>query len=236
MRPREAIAKLAAYFRSFAESNDPPSGHGSVYLDLALSKKGVCRHRAFAFLVTAQSLGVPTRVIANEAHAWVEIYDAKLWRRIDLGGAAPTANVTSGSAAFERAPDVAASQQIPPRGVGRSAHAWARDGDLSPAPASDDRPRSVLSVAVGSAEAHRGQPLRVRGEVHAAGEPCPHVGIDLWLRSASTPGGFLLGRLATGDDGVFSDEIVVSAEAPLGEYDLVARTPGDGRCGAGMSD
>ncbi|HEX3770549.1 MAG TPA: transglutaminase-like domain-containing protein [Polyangiaceae bacterium] len=87
MRPREAIAKLVEYFRGFSESADPPAPRGSIYLDLALSKKGVCRHRAFAFLVTAQSLGIPTRLVENEAHAWVEIEDGTLWRRIDLGGA-----------------------------------------------------------------------------------------------------------------------------------------------------
>ena len=86
MRPRDAIAKLVEYFRGFADSAEPPAPRGSMYLDLALSKKGVCRHRAYAFLVTAQSLGIPTRLVENEAHAWVEIHDGTLWRRIDLGG------------------------------------------------------------------------------------------------------------------------------------------------------
>ena len=45
-----------------AASSTRPSrraARGSVYLDLALSKKGVCRHRAFAFLVTALEPGDP---------------------------------------------------------------------------------------------------------------------------------------------------------------------------------
>ena len=87
MRPRDAIAKLVDYFRGFTDSAETPAPRGSVYLDLALSKKGVCRHRAFAFLITAQSLGIPARLVENEAHAWVEIHDGTLWRRIDLGGA-----------------------------------------------------------------------------------------------------------------------------------------------------
>ncbi len=84
---REAVRKLVAYFRSFQESSQPPPPSGDVYLDLALSKKGVCRHRAFAFFVTARSLGIPTRVITNEAHAWVEVHNGTRWKRIDLGGA-----------------------------------------------------------------------------------------------------------------------------------------------------
>jgi transglutaminase-like putative cysteine protease len=90
MRPREVVAKLVSYFRSFADSEEPPRGGRDIYTDLALSKKGVCRHRAFAFLVTARYLGIPTRMIVNEAHAWVEVHDTVLWRRIDLGGAGRT--------------------------------------------------------------------------------------------------------------------------------------------------
>jgi hypothetical protein len=79
---------MVEYFRAFAPSDDPPKERGDIYLDLALSKKGVCRHRSFAFLVTALHLGIPTRMVVNEAHAWVEVYDGTLWHRVDLGGAA----------------------------------------------------------------------------------------------------------------------------------------------------
>ena len=87
MRPRQVVAALVDYFRSFSDSDEALASRGNVYFDLALSKKGVCRHRAFAFLVTALGLGIPTRMLINEAHAWVEIHDGSLWRRIDLGGA-----------------------------------------------------------------------------------------------------------------------------------------------------
>jgi hypothetical protein len=95
--PRETIEALVEYFRGFEESSDPLPEQRSVYLALALSKKGVCRHRAYAFMVTALSLGIKTRVVMNEAHAWVEVAGlapasggppgGQLWRRIDLGGA-----------------------------------------------------------------------------------------------------------------------------------------------------
>lgn len=88
MSPAQALARMVEYFRDFKSSDDRPEGRGDVYLDLALSKKGVCRHRSFAFLVTALNLGIPTRMVVNEAHAWVEVYDTQLWHRIDLGGAA----------------------------------------------------------------------------------------------------------------------------------------------------
>ncbi|MEO7114030.1 MAG: transglutaminase-like domain-containing protein, partial [Polyangiaceae bacterium] len=87
MAPRDVVKKLVTYFRAFQDSKDPPNATGDMYLDLALAQKGVCRHRAFAFVVTARSLGIPARLAVSDNHAWVEVHDARAWRRIDLGGA-----------------------------------------------------------------------------------------------------------------------------------------------------
>jgi hypothetical protein len=88
LSPAENLKKLVAYFRSFSPSEEPPRASDDIYLDLTLSQKGVCRHRAFGFLVTALGLGIPARMVMNEAHAWVEVQTDRLWERIDLGGAA----------------------------------------------------------------------------------------------------------------------------------------------------
>ena len=85
--PHENVARMVAYFRSFEDSAESPPPVHDIYTDLVLSKKGVCRHRAFGFLVTALGLGIPARMIANEAHAWVEVHDGQRFVRIDLGGA-----------------------------------------------------------------------------------------------------------------------------------------------------
>jgi hypothetical protein len=83
-----AVGRLVNYFRAF-EAGPPPTPSGDIYLDLALSKRGVCRHRAFAFMVTANAAGIPTRYVANEAHAFAEIWlPGPGWLRVDLGGAA----------------------------------------------------------------------------------------------------------------------------------------------------
>lgn len=88
-RPREVISLLVDHFRRFRPSERRFAGHGaSLYRQLAVSRRGVCRHRAYAFVVTALGLGVPARMVLNEAHAWVEVYDGDIWQRIDLGGAA----------------------------------------------------------------------------------------------------------------------------------------------------
>jgi hypothetical protein len=89
LTPAAALATLVAHFRSFAPSRDRPTSRGAaLYQELALSRRGVCRHRSYAFVITAQALGIPARLVRNEAHAWVEVYDGRIWRRIDLGGAA----------------------------------------------------------------------------------------------------------------------------------------------------
>ncbi len=84
----DAFNKLVYYFRAFS-AKDPPSPSGDVYRDLFSSQAGVCRHRSFAFMITANALGIPTRYVQNEAHAFVEVwFPERGWQRIDLGGAA----------------------------------------------------------------------------------------------------------------------------------------------------
>jgi hypothetical protein len=56
------------------------------------------------------------------------------------------------------------------------------------------------------------------------------------LHEPRSQSAFLLGTLASDDDGVFSGAIVVRNEVPLGDYDVLAKTAGDARCGAGASE
>jgi hypothetical protein len=87
---------MVAYFRAF-EAGPTPENSDDVYLDLALSQVGVCRHRSFAFIVTALAAGIPTRYVTNEAHAFVEIWlpGDQGWARVDLGGAALELDVSN---------------------------------------------------------------------------------------------------------------------------------------------
>lgn len=93
-----AFNKLVAYFRAFEAKALPPDT-GNLYRDLCDSQAGVCRHRAFAFMITANTLGIPTRYVQNEAHAFVEVwFPERQWQRIDLGGAALRMDVTGADA------------------------------------------------------------------------------------------------------------------------------------------
>jgi len=92
----EVFNKLVEYFRAFQAKPLPSTG--DIYRDLCDSQAGVCRHRAFAFMITANAIGIPTRYVQNEAHAFVEVwFPERTWQRIDLGGAAVRMDVANAS-------------------------------------------------------------------------------------------------------------------------------------------
>jgi hypothetical protein len=273
VRPREAVGRLVAYFRSFTDSDEPPRGGRDIYTDLALSKKGVCRHRAFAFLITALYLGIPARMVVNEAHAWVEAHDGALWRRIDLGGAGRTLGGQvqatlahdpppdpfawpPGSTRGEDLADRTRRQGAPASpggtgagsGTGGAAGAGSGSGSGSgpsgaatPAPSAghekekDERPLSSVKLASVDVDAHRGAPFHVAGEVSAEGEPCAHVVVEILLRDVKKGRLMPLGSIATDARGAYEGALVVPAEVPLGDYDVIAQTAGDARCGKGST-
>ncbi len=82
------LNRLIAHFRAFAPKEiGRPEGR-KLYETLVAEQAGVCRHRAYAFMITANALGIPTRFVANEAHAFTEVWMPEQgWIRVDLGGA-----------------------------------------------------------------------------------------------------------------------------------------------------
>ncbi|MCI0497529.1 MAG: transglutaminase domain-containing protein [Thermoplasmata archaeon] len=97
---RKLVTTLVSYFGSFEGEEDPYPDSDDPGLDiwqgLTIYKRGVCRHRSFAFFILANALGVPTRYVSNEVHAFVEVYvpvantsySDSHWMRVDLGGRA----------------------------------------------------------------------------------------------------------------------------------------------------
>jgi hypothetical protein len=95
---RPLLRAMVRHFRSF-EPGEAPKDTGDLYTDLALGKRGICRHRSYAFVVTAHGLGIPARYVFNEAHVFVEVWipgDHPGWMRIDLGGSAERLVVKGG--------------------------------------------------------------------------------------------------------------------------------------------
>ena len=258
MRPRQVLVSLVEYFRGFAPSTHLPAAEQPValYEELAVTRKGVCRHRAYAFLLTALSLGLPTRMIRNEAHAWVEVSDGSLWHRIDLGGAADQVELSGGQGAFQHVvppdpypwPAAAApgSTMVTRARSGRSTMRLGqgprrldplRPGGDSASPregVEDRRPAAEITVSTETTDVRRGDPLSVSGSVQAEGRPCAGTRVDVGLVSGGEPV-IPLGSLPTDSQGRFAGAVTVRLDLAVGDYSLVVTTPGSIRCGPGRA-
>jgi len=265
--PAENLQKMVAYFRSFTPSDDAstaPTGNDDIYLDLTLSRKGVCRHRAFGFLVTALGLGIPARMVINEAHAWVEVQADRMWERIDLGGAAGAIEegISDSRASYDPPADAFGWPPAAESGSGREVALRGRQmtpGPSSPstssssatesstAPAStarsadrsdevsptDERPRARIAIRGADVQVHRGGSVHIAGKVDTDGTGCALVRVDVALRGPSTKANF--GSLVTDQDGTFDGNLFLPLAFPVGDYEVIASTPGDAHCGAGAT-
>jgi hypothetical protein len=255
--PGEALRILVKHFRSFSPSDDHPQSAGiDLYRDLAVSQKGVCRHRAYAFVLTALAIGLPARFVRNEAHAWVEVFDAYRWHRVDLGGAASDiqysddrrvahvpprdpfewpSTTDSGQAMAERA----RSARVPAQGqTGRNDPGIAppRVPSDTPGDPDDRRAKSSITLQIHGAEARRGARVKISGRIEADGAPCTETRVDLFLEPRQQGAERIqLGALVTGSDGRYEGRVVLPFTVPPGDYEVRATTPGNLACGQGQS-
>lgn len=88
------ISSLIRFSESFKTGEkDIEAPHNSSDID-KLNKliqthppKGVCRHKAAVFIALSDALGIPSRKITNDCHAFVETQGKDTWFSQDLGGA-----------------------------------------------------------------------------------------------------------------------------------------------------
>ncbi len=264
LRPRDAVAQLVSYFRGFAPSAELPGAlaPAALFEEIALSRKGVCRHRAYAFVLTAWHLGLPARFVHNEAHAWVEVHDGRIWHRIDLGGAAGHLEVDPAASGHQHVPppDPApwpegaesatelvrrTREELGAQGPGSPTDPGGRGGRpppgaslavpgagalVGPAPL----PPAQMSLGPVERAVHRGEPLRLEGSLEQDGRPCAGARVDVSLhRPGAEP--IPLGSLPTRSDGRFVGAVTVRLDLDVGDYDLVASTPGTLACGPAVA-
>jgi len=263
--PRQVTAALVAYFRGFSPSEAAPkaSRGAQLFSELALSRKGVCRHRAYAFTVTALGLGLPTRMVRNEAHAWVEVYDGVRFHRIDLGGAAGRMELEPRTAdhLYRPPPDAFGWPEGAESGQGMLSETLEGTGRPAPSPSAptassarptspapgasaavdappthlpapgDDRPRATIELKLASSAGPRGGSIQLFGSVRAAGEPCTFSRVDVSLRDGSGVETWL-GAFPTDASGELQGRVTLPFDIDVGDYKVIAKTPGTGRCGA----
>jgi len=243
--PAAALHRLVAHFRSFAPSEELPraaSGPG-LYRELVLSKKGVCRHRAYAFVLTALGLGIPARFVRNEAHAWVEVSDGRLWRRIDLGGAAGNFDIGTRPGA---PPHQAPPDPFPwPEGADSGVESAAPGGNApsAPGPGGNGGPSNGTG-ATGSGDPNgngNGEPAPAPAPSGAQGTlpaPAPaspaapdveRARIELSLEREDVRRGMPLrvsGRVSNSDGGCAQARVDLSVDGPAGEV-VIGSLPTD---------
>ncbi len=254
---RSVLDPLVTYFRSFQEG-DLPAHSASTYLDLALSRRGVCRHRSFAFMITALAAGIPTRYVQNELHVFVEVWIPNLgWRQINLGGARADASLAG---AERRAPyspkgedplpkpSTFGSAQVPRAhfdaqsgsGVGSGAGSGTAERvKLDVLARHNVRSDVVLvpttiSVSIATRSAFRGDSLEAAGRVTAnAPDEAGGLSVDLYLEDGDAA--VLVGTTTTLTDGTFRATLHLPRDLSVGDHHLIARTPGDVRRSGAMT-
>lgn len=263
LRPYEAIKKLVEYFRAFKESEDPIAiTSDGIYLDVARSKKGVCRHRAFAMTITALGLGIPARFVHNEAHAWVEVHDGYLYRRFDLGGAGRVLDDKS-----EKPEKPQPNYEPPtdpvswPSGATKGSDLLPPAGPITPTPSPSGTPTtpptapptgsstpsstappskvalSLPGLAGEAPEVLRTKGLGVKGTVTSSGgDPCKKVRVEIILKNNAKGLERAVGVLVTDDKGEYDAKVNLPSDLDLGDYSVLAHTPGNKECGQGTSE
>jgi hypothetical protein len=97
--------------------------------------------------------------------------------------------------------------------------------------AGDERPHATVAVKLATTSSQRGASIQMTGSVEAAGEPCTYSRIDVSLRDGAGVEAWL-GAFPTDANGNFEGHVTVPFDIDVGDYKVIARTPGTGRCGA----
>lgn len=209
------VTTLVDHFSAFGEGPiPPPTEYQDLYEAIAYGENGCCRHRAYAFMVTAQAAGVPTRVVVNEAHAFVEVLvPGRGWQQANLGGCGSyRVNNPEGYAAMHR-------DALDPGGGGGGA-------------APTDGVATTIEITDWSPTVRKGVPFEVGGVVReAGGKGLAGVRVDVFVNRTKTDPGHLVARATTLADGTWSVRADVPREAPARNYQLVAhaKAGADGR-------
>lgn len=244
----EALSALTRHFRDFQESRTPPRNTGDVYLDLAQGGVGICRHRAYAFVITAQALGIHARFVHNEVHAWVEVEMPRDggWLRVDLGGAEAEVRASGSDRPVHRPelPDplprperyerafVRAQQMSGLRsssgGASDGAASGSSSGGAGSSASASSSSAQALTLRVDQSEyaVLRGRELSVSGSARGGGVGISGLRVEVLLRSPTREE--RIGVTVTNERGRFVGTFGVPQDLAVGDYSLIVSTPGDG--------
>ncbi|MEA3143342.1 MAG: hypothetical protein QOG31_666 [Thermoplasmata archaeon] len=178
-------------------------------LAVAESQVGCARQRAEAFVLAAQALGAPARLVVNEAHVFAEAYvPAAGWRMVSLGGC--------GRYEVAQMPgheEILVRQSLP-YASGQAPSSSAAGGQPVP---------TAIDITESPASLRKNRPFTIAGTVTSAAGPVP-AGIPVtftYNRTKSSPGtAFCATQTHVGG---YRATCQLGPDAPGGSLQLVAR-------------
>ena len=196
--------KLTDYFSTFGCGIIPSkSVEPDIYLAIAKYKQGACRHRAFAFFVTANSIGLPTRYVVNECHAFVEVFvPTQGWERVNLGGCGSWENRnTEGKKPHEPKTTPAPSVATPPT----------------------NKLKTKISIMESPENVYRNEPFTVTGIVTTLkNEGVEDIKVNIYANRTKEEDGTFVGTAITDPSGGYVAGCKLPKDVELRTYHLVA--------------
>jgi hypothetical protein len=226
------VYKLREYFSSFTPGEIPSKEEQpDIYLAMALSKHGCCGIRSHACFITANTIGLPTRLVTNECHAFCEIYiPTKGWTMMQLGGCGTDTCNPDGYDPFKNITD----PYEPGEGNGDNGN-----GENGGEP--NDRLPTTTTIIEVSPYANKSGLFYVRGYVNDTNQiGVNDMPVDIFVvESKELPGNlndYLAGSGFTDETGLFDIECNVPDIIPVGENHVIAISKGNELYAGSWSD
>lgn len=233
------VYKLRDYFSSFTPGEIPSEEEQpDIYLAMALSKHGCCGVRSHACFITANSIGLPTRLVTNECHAFCEVYiPTKGWTMLQLGGCGTDTCNPDEYEPFENITD----PYEPDDGDGDNGNDGGNGNGTNGGVGPDDRLPTTTSIIEVSPNAYKAGYFDVKGYVNNT----DHIGVNnmpveiFVIESKDLPGNwddYSAGYGITDETGLFDINCRVPDNVPVGENQVVAIVEGNDLYASSWSD
>ncbi|MCX6666419.1 MAG: DUF4129 domain-containing protein [Euryarchaeota archaeon] len=230
---KKIVYTMFDYFANFTAGEIPSAEEQpDLYLAIALAQHGACFPRSFAFFITANSIGLPTRLITNDCHAFVEIYiPPDGWKMLDLGGLGDCEICNPhGFNSFEdmNLPDVPTqndgSGSLPGEGDGEGGG----EGDGGSGGSSIPKKSTFTTLTTVSSSSYKGGYFKAEGFVKdALLHGVEKIPVDILVNDKKEHTGELAGGGTTDNNGFFSISCVVPPAAQTGTNHIIAHAKGN---------
>ena len=215
---KNIVYTLKEYFSSFKQGDIPSeSEEPDPYLAMALSKHGCCYIRSFACFITANAIGLPTRLVKNECHAFVEIYIPNHgWSQLNLGGCgADFLNPDE----YDQFNDYEHPDDLPDDGGG---------GDGSDGTEPIEYIQTTTEITKVSSVAYKEDYFTVEGTVKdQQNSGISDMILEVFVNKTKTTTGGFAGTGRTDSSGYFDIQCVVPKSAGVGTNHILAHAIGD---------